>query len=41
MCVVYMWWDGEDWMLGMKGRRYRLWWSGRGDEIGGVGVMVK
>ena len=28
-------------MLGMKGRRYELWWSGKGDGIGGVGVMVK
>ena len=28
-------------MLGMKGRRYRLWWSGKGDGVGGVGVMVK
>ena len=28
-------------MLGMKGRRYRLWWSGNGDGVGGVGVMVK
>ena len=25
----------------MKGRRYELWWSGRGDGVGGVGVMVK
>ena len=28
-------------MLGMKGRRCKLWWSGKGDEVGGVGVMVK
>ena len=28
-------------MLRMKGRRYRLWWSGIGDGVGGVGVMVK
>ena len=26
-------------MLGMKGRRYKLWWSGKYDGIGGVGVM--
>ena len=26
-------------MLGMNGRRYKLWWSG--DGVGGVGVMVK
>ena len=25
----------------MKGRRYKLWWSGKGDEIGDDGVMVK
>ena len=25
----------------MKGRRYKLWLSGKGDEVGGVGVMVK
>ena len=24
----------------MKGRRYRQWWSGKGDGVGGVGVMV-
>ena len=28
-------------MLGMKGRRYKLWWSGKGDGVGGVGVIVK
>ena len=27
-------------MLGVKGRTYKLWWSGKGDEID-VGVMVK
>ena len=25
----------------MKVRRYRLWWSGKGNGVGGVGVMVK
>ena len=25
----------------MKGRRYKLWWSEKIDEVGGVGVMVK
>ena len=25
----------------MKGRRYKLWWSGKGDGVGGVVVMVK
>ena len=28
-------------MLVMNGRRYKLWWSGKGDGVGGVGVMVK
>ena len=27
-------------MLGMKGRRYKLLWSGKGDGVGGVGVVV-
>ena len=27
-------------MLGMKGRRYKLWLSGKGDGVGGVGIMV-
>ena len=25
----------------MKGRGYKLWWSGKGDGVGGVGAMVK
>ena len=28
-------------MLGMKGRRYMLWLSGKGDEVGDVGFMVQ
>ena len=28
-------------MLGMNGRGYKLWWSGKEDGVGGVGVMVK
>ena len=24
-----------------EGRRYKLWWSGKGNEVDGVGVMVK
>ena len=27
--------------MGMKGRKYRLWWSRKGDGVCGVGVMVK
>ena len=25
----------------MKERKCKLWWSGKGDGVGGVGVMVK
>ena len=29
-------------MLGVvNGRRYILWWSGKADGVGGVGVIVK
>ena len=28
-------------MIGMKGRRYKVWLSRNGDGVGGVGVMVK
>ena len=28
-------------MLGMNCRRYKLWWSAKGDGVGGLGVMVK
>ena len=28
-------------MLRMNERRYKVWWSGKGDGVGGVGVMVK
>ena len=28
-------------MLGMKERRYKLWRFGKGDGVGGVGLMVK
>ena len=28
-------------ILEMVGRRCRLWWSGKGDGVGGMGVMVK
>ena len=28
-------------MLRMKGKRHKLWWSGKGDGVGGVGVMMK
>ena len=28
-------------ILRMKGRRYKVWWSGKGDGVGCVGVIVK
>ena len=30
--------DGVD--TTTKGMRYKLWWSEKGDGVGGVGVMV-
>ena len=39
-CLQEVRWRGQgDRMLGMKGRRYKLWWSGK--EVDGVGVIVK
>ena len=41
-CLQQVRWRGQGArMLGMKRRRYKLWWSGKGDGVGGVGVMVK
>ena len=41
-CLQEVRWRGQcARMLGMKGRRYKLWLSGKGDGVGGVGVMVK
>ena len=28
-------------LIGLQGRRYKLWWSGNQEGCGGVGVMVK
>ena len=28
-------------MLGMEGKRYKFGWSGKGYEVGGVGVRMK
>ena len=28
-------------LMEIKGRRYKLWWSEKGDGVGGVGAMVK
>ena len=39
-CLEEARWRGQGArMLGMKGRRYKLWWSGK-DGVGGEGVMV-
>jgi len=27
--------------LGVKGRKYKLWWSGNNEGIGGFGILVK
>ena len=41
-CVQEVRWRGQGArMLGMEGRRYKLLWSGKGDGVGGVDVMVK
>ena len=41
-CLQEVRWRGKGArMLVIKGRRYKLWWSGKGDGVGGVGVMVK
>ena len=41
-CLQVVRWRGQGArMLGMKGRKYKLWWYGKGDGVGYVGVMVK
>ena len=41
-CLQEVRWRGQgDWLLGVKGRRYKFWWSGNNDRTGGVGVSVK
>ena len=36
-CLQEVRWRGQGYrMLGMKGRRYKLLWSGKGDSVGGV-----
>ena len=40
-CLQEVRWRGQGArMLGMEGRRYKLLWSGKGDGVGGVRVMV-
>ena len=41
-CLQEVRWRGHGArMLGMVGRRYKLWWSGKLDGVGSVGVMVE
>mgnify|MGYP002259950265 CR=1 FL=1 len=41
-CLQEVRWTGQGAMfLGVKSRRYKLWWSGNSDGTGGVGVLVK
>ena len=41
-CLQEERWTGYGFrMLGMVGRRYKFWWSGKWDGVGVVGVMVK
>ena len=41
-CVQEVRWRGQGArFLGVKGRRYKLWWFGNDDKVGGVGVLVK
>ena len=41
-CFQEVRWRGQGArMLGIKGMRYRMWWYGKGDEVDGLGVMVK
>ena len=35
------WRDEETRFFGVKGRRYKLWWCGNDDKIGGMGILVK
>ena len=41
-CLQEVRWRGQGARLvGCRGRRYKLWWSGNNDGIGGVGILVK
>ena len=41
-CLQEVRWRGQGaWFLGMKGRRYKLWWCGNSDGTGCVAVLVK
>ena len=39
-CLQNVRWRGQGLQfMGVKGRRYKLWWSGNRDGTGGVGVL--
>ena len=41
-CLQEVRWRGEGArFFGVKGRRYKLWWSGSGDKTGGEGILIK
>ena len=41
-CLQEVRWRGQGArFLGAKGRRYKLWWSGNSEGVGGVGILVK
>ena len=41
-CLQEVWWRGQGaQFLRVKGRRYKLWWSGNSDGTGGVKFLVK
>ena len=41
-CLQEVRWRGQGTrFVGCRGRRYKLWWSGNMDEIGGEGILAK
>jgi len=41
-CLQEVRWRGKGArFLGIRGRRYKLWWSGNTKGIGGVGILIK
>ena len=41
-CLQEVRWRGEGaHFIGVKGRKYKLWWCGNDDKTGGVGILVK
>ena len=41
-CLQEVRWRGKGaWFMGVKDRRYKLWWSGNSDGTGDEGVLVR